>query len=330
MKKLLKSLVYTILAIVAIGLVLVLTLPLWVGPVVKPLANSVVPKCTKTSFHMGHLSLNPYTGRCELGDVRLGNPQGYSEQYAFAVSNIVVDLAMNTVADKYVHVEEVTVSDLFLSYLSGGENEVDNITQIEYNVAGGKEKYEANKAKKAAEEAEEKAKLEKMSPEERKRYEAEREASETKVVIDKLTIGNVTLVYRSKFIPVPITIPIPFTITLTDIGKESDGVTFMELCDTIVSAILKSASKVSGKAIDFVGDAASFVGDSASKLGTAVSDGAGRAVDAVSDGAGKLGTAVSDGAGKAVDAVSDGAGKAVDAVSDGAGKAVDAVKGLFN
>ena len=319
MKKLIKSLVYTILAIVAIAVVLVLTLPLWVGPVVKPLANSFVPKCTKTSFHMGHLSFSPYTGRCELGDVRLGNPQGYSEEYALAVSNIVVDVAMTTVADKYVHIEEVTISDLFLSYLSGGENDVANITQIEYNVAGGKENYEANKAKKEAEEAEEKAKLEKMSPEERKRYEAEREASETKVVIDKLTISNVTLVYRSKFIPIPITIPIPFTITMTDIGKESDGVTFMELCDDIVSTILKTAGKVSGKAIDMVGDAASLIGDGASKLG-----------GAVSDGASKLGGAVSDGAGAAVDAVSDGAGKAVDAVSDGAGKAVDAVKGLFN
>ena len=39
MKKLIKSLVYTILAIVAIAVVLVLTLPLWVGPVVKPLAT---------------------------------------------------------------------------------------------------------------------------------------------------------------------------------------------------------------------------------------------------------------------------------------------------
>ena len=314
MKKLIKFLVDTILVLVALVVVMVLTLPLWVEPVVKPLANSAVPKCTKTSFNLGHLAFSPYSGRCELGDLRLGNPEGYSEEYALAVSNIVVDVAMGTVVDKYVHIEEVTISDLFLSSLSGGENDVANITQIEYNVAGGKEKYEANKAKKEAEKAEKKAKLEKMSPEERERYEAEREASETKVVIDKLTIGNVTLVYRSKFIPVPITIPIPFTITMTDIGKESDGVTFMELFDNIVSTILKTAGKVSGKAIDLVGSAASMVGDGVSKLGDAVSDGAGKAVDAVSDGASKIGGAVSDGAGKADDAVSDGAGKAVDAV----------------
>ena len=281
MKKLIKFLVYTILVLVALVVVMVLTLPLWMEPVVKPLANSAVPKCTKTSFHLGHLAFSPYSGRCELGDLRLGNPEGYSEEYALAVSNVVVDVAMSTVADKYVHIEEVTISDLFLSYLSGGENDVANITQIEYNVAGGKEKYEANKAKKEAEEAEEKAKLEKMSPEERERYEAERKDSETKVVIDKLTISNVTLVYRSKFIPIPITIPIPFTITLTDIGKESDGVTFMELCDDIVSTILTTAAKVSGKAIDMVGSAASLVGDGVSKLGGAVSDGAGKAVDAV-------------------------------------------------
>ena len=318
MKKLLKVLGCIILGIVALALILVLTLPLWLGPVVKPTANSIVPKLTKTSFNLGHLYLNPYTGRFELGDMQLGNPQGYSEKYAVTASNIVVDVAMSTLGDKYIHIEEVTVAGVFVSYQDGGEHGVDNFTQIQYNVAGGKEKYEEAKAKAEAEQqkkdaadeaeaAELKAKLEKMSAEEREQYEAEKaveEAAAKKVVVDKLTISDISLKYGM------LTIPVPVTITMTDLGKESDGLTMSELFDKIWEAILKSALAV---------------GDGAKALGGLLKDGAG----ALGDGAGKAVDAVSDGASKIGGAVSDGAGKAVDAVSDGAGKAVDAVKSLF-
>ena len=328
MKKLLKILGCIVLGIVALALVLVLTLPLWLGPVVKPSANAIVPKLTKTSFNLGHLSLNPYTGRFELGDMQLGNPQGYSEKYAVTASNIVVDVAMNTLGDKYVHVEEVTVAGVFVSYQDGGENDVDNFTQIQYNIAGGKEKYEAAQAKAKAEKekadaadeadaAELEAKLEKMSPEEREKYEAEKAAEEAaakKVVIDKLTISDIKLVYGKLPIPVP-------SITLTDLGKESDGLTMSELVDKVWEAILNSALAV--------GDGAKALGGLLKSGAGALGEGAGKTVDAVGAGAGKAVDAVGAGAGKAIDVVGEGAGKAVDAVSEGAGKAVDAVKSLF-
>ena len=146
MKKLLKIVGGIVLGIVVLALLLVLTLPLWLGPVVKPIANAAVPNVTKTSFNLGHLYLNPYTGRFELGDMRLGNPVGYDEPTAVSVDNLVVDVAMTTLGDKYVHVEEVTVDGVFVSLVNGGANNVDNMTQIQYNVAGGKEAYELKQA----------------------------------------------------------------------------------------------------------------------------------------------------------------------------------------
>ena len=337
MKKLLKILGCIILGIVALALVLVLTLPLWLGPVVKPSANAIVPKLTKTSFNLGHLYLNPYTGRFELGDMQLGNPQGYSEQYAVTASNIVIDVAMSTLGDKYIHIEEVTVAGVFVSYQDGGEHGVDNFTQIQYNVAGGKEKYEAARAKAKAEQekkdaadeaeaAELKAKLEKMSAEEREQYEAEQAAEAAaakKVVVDKLTISDIRLKYGMLTIPVP-------SITLKDLGKESDGLTAGELFEKIWEAVFNAALAV-GDGVKALGgllkDGAGALGDGAGKAMDAI--GAGKAVDAVGSGAGKAVDAVGSGAGKAVDAVGEGAGKAVDAVGEGAGKAVDAIKGLF-
>ena len=146
MKKFLKFVMYVVLIAVALVVLLVATLPLWLGPVVKPAANVAVSKMTETEFNLGHLYLNPYTGRFEIGDMVLGNPKGYDEPVAVSLSNLVVDVAMNTVHAKYIHVEEVTVDGFFASYVKGGENGVDNFKQIQYNVAGGKEAYELKQA----------------------------------------------------------------------------------------------------------------------------------------------------------------------------------------
>ena len=328
MKKAVKIIVGAVIAVVALVLILVLTLPLWLGPVVKPSANAAVPKITKTDFHLGHLYLNPYTGRFEIGDMQLGNPSNYDEKQAVTLDKLTVDLSMTTLGDEYVHVEEVVVDGVFVSYVNA--DGVNNFQQIQYNVAGGKEKYEANQAKAKAEKAkQEAAKGEK--PEK-----AKDEAGAKKLVIDKLVINNIKFKYGFLTIPVP-------SITLTDLGKKSDGVTFSELCDQIMQALIKSATAVGdgikalggavgdgAKAItEGAGKAVSAVSDAAGSGAKAVSDAAGNSVKAVSEGAGKAVSAVSDVAGSGTKAVSDGAGKAVDAVGDGAKKAADALKSLF-
>ena len=360
MKKLLKFIAYAIGAVLALALLLVLTLPLWLGPVVKPTVRTVVPKFTGTSFDLAHLYLNPYTGRLEIGGFVLGNPKGYDEPVAVSLSNLVFDAGMTTLADKYVHIEEITIDGLFASYVDGGEHDVDNFTQIQYNVYGGKEKYEEAKRKAAEKEAEEENKAEEGE-------EPEKDVSERKLVIDKLTVKNVRVKYGL------VTIPVPVDIVLTDIGKDSGGATFSEVCEQVWEAILKSAGAVGGgvKALgSFIGEQAGKLGEHASKLGEsataaakAVGDGASKAVDTVSSGvksasdavgdgaskavdtvsggvksasdavgsgASKAADTVGDGASKAVDTVGEGAKKATDAVSDGAKKATDAVKNLFS
>lgn len=314
MKKALKIIGGIVLAIVALVIVLVLTLPIWLGPVVKPVANTAVPKITKTDFHLGHLSLNPYTGRFELGDMQLGNPSNYDEKQAVTLDKLVVDVAMNTLATDVIHVEEVTVDGVFVSYVSA--DGVNNFDQIQYNVAGGKEKYEANKAKA---EAEAKTSADKSAKEEEKADEDE--GPSKRLVIDKLVINNI------KFKLGMITLPVP-SLTLTDLGKKSDGITLKELGEQIMQAIMKSATAVGDgvKALgNMLGDGASVVGEGASKAASAVGESASKAASVVGDGASKTVDAVGEGAKK----LGEGAGKAVDAVGEGAKKTVDALKSLF-
>ena len=298
-----KILLWIIGILIAIPVILVATLPLWLGPIARPIVNVAVDPITQTSFDIDHLYLNPYTGRFEMRELKLGNPQGYDAEYAVAISNLAVDVAMKTLGDKYVHVEDVVVEGVYISYLDGGENDVDNFTQIQYNVAGGKEKFEEKQAKAKAEKAEskeaeearakaeeeaEKAKLDAMSDEEREAYERQKEEEAelaelkaTKFVIDHVLIRDVSLRIGM------VTIPIP-TIELNDLGKEDDGVDAEGVLDAIWKAILKSACAI---------------GDGAKALGGMLGDGAMKAAGLLGDGASALGDgakAAGEGAVKAI------------------------------
>lgn len=310
MKKLIKYTVYTILSLVALLLLAVLTIPLWIGSMARPVINKSVPLITKTHFNIAHLSLNPYTGRFQLGGFVLGNPEGYDEKTAVSLGNLVFDVAMTTLGDEYVHIEEVVVEDVFVSYVKGGQYDVDNFTQIQYNVAGSKEEYE--EAKKRSALAETEAGEEVLEESE----EAVEEVSERKFVIDRLVIKGIKLKYG------PITIPVPVDIELKDLGKKSDGMTLAELVEEIWKAILASAGAI-GEGVKALG---SVIGESAGKLEKDIS----QAADSLGMGASKTAEAVGEGAAKTVETVTEGTSKAVDAVGEGVKKTSDAVKKLLS
>ena len=127
--------------------------------------------------------------------------------------------------------------------------------------AGSQEKYEEAKRKaglaktEAGEEAIEEAE------------EAAEDVSKRKFVIDRLSIKGVKVKYGK------LTIPIPVDIVLTDLGKESDGLTLTELCQEVWKSILKAASAIGDgvKAIgNIIGEGAGQLGEGAKKTSEAV------------------------------------------------------------
>ena len=304
--KLVKILLKTVLWIVAIVIVALLTLPLWFGPVVKTAANSVVPGIVKTDFHLGHLSLNPYTCRFELGDLQLANPAGYLEKYAATVGDIAFDADTLSLATDVIHIEEIKVKDIFVSYVSGGtgEEKVNNFQQIQYNIAGGKEKYEQAKAEKAKREPEPKAE--------------EKPAKSKKLIIDRLEISG--LVVQLGILPIRVP-----SITLTDLGKKSGGATLTELGQEIWNGILKAAGNV-GEAI---GEMAGQATEAANKAAAQATEAAGQATKAVGDAAGQATKALGDAANKAGEAGGKADGDAAIKAGEAAGKALDSLKKLW-
>ena len=337
--KAIKILLKAVVVIVALVVVALLALPLWFGPVVKTAANAAVPGVVKTDFHLGHLHLNPYTARFELRDMQLSNPAGYSEKYAVTLGDITFDAETLSLATDVVHIEEITVKDIFVSVVNGGENKVGNFKQIQYNVAGGKEKYEAAQAEKqqAADAEAEKIRLEEMqnekAAEEEKAKVAEEEKPAKKIIIDKLHISGLKV--QLGFLP----LAFPATIELKDIGRKTGGATLAEAWQQIWTGILQAAG-VAGdqlKALgNLTGDAAKQATEAATKAASQATEAATKAASQATEAVGNVAGQAGDAAGKAASAVSDSAANATKAAGDAmnkageaASKAMDSLKNLW-
>jgi len=297
MKKAVKIILGAVLAVVALVVVLVLALPLWIGPVATGVANKVVPGITGTDFTLGEFALNPYSGTLCVGAMELGNPKSYKEKTAVRLDRFSADLGMTTVFGKVVHVEDVTLDGLYV-YASGLTGA--NFQEIADHATGGKAKADGKPA-----EAQKPVDVKKPGDVEQP-AEAKKSGEEgKKVCIDHLALRNIKI--KIGMMPA---MPVP-ALEFRDLGKPKDktsegGITLEELWQTIVEKVMATVG-VTGDGLKALGN---FSVDGAKSAGAA----AGKAVNAVGDGAKSAGAA---------------AGKAVNAVGDGAKKTVDALKSLF-
>ena len=335
--KVIKFLFKLVLWLIALAVVALLTLPLWFGPVVKTVAGKVAPKVAQIELSMDHLSLNPYTARFELRGLRVGNPAGYAERYAATVGDVIFDAETASLVTDVIHIEEIKVRDVFVSYVSGGPEKVNNFQQIKYNVAGGKEQYEAAQAEKQRQQAIEEQETGPEQP-------VESDKPAKRFIIDRLEVSGLTI--QLGVLP----LKIPVGLTLTDIGKESGGATLAEVSQRIWDEILKAAGAVgdqlkalgalatdAGKsATEAVGKAADAAVKSLGTVTSAATESLGAATSAASGvvsggakAAGEGAKAVGEGAKAVVDGGAKTVGEGAKAVGDGAKKALDSLKSLW-
>ena len=284
MKKIIKR---TLAVIGCILLVLVLALalhPLWLGSAVKCGAEKVGPKFTGTPIALANCDINLYGGRVAFDGFVLDNPAGASEKVAASVGAFKVVVDPSTVASDVIVVKEITIKDIFASYID--VNGTNNFDVIAANAAGPQ--------------AEEPSEAE-AAPETETTAEAEEEKPAKKVVIEKLTISGVKVVLGG----FPIVVPVD--ITLTDIGKESDGATLEEVCAKISEAVMKSAGAI---------------GDALKSLGGAGMEALDGATDALKD-AGANATEALKGATDSLKNVGEGA---ADSLKDAGAATTDALK----
>ena len=264
--KAIKKIAKVILWIVAAVVVLLLALPLWIGPVAKGVANAAGPKVTGTDFHLGEFALNPYTGTLHVGDMQLANPTNFSEKNAVDLKSFDVDFAMTSlVVGKKYRVELVMLDGLVVYSDPTGAN----FAQIAENASGGKKDGEDAK---------------KPAPGPEKPAEPAQEKKEGKgVQIDKIILRNITVKYG--LMPVKI----PMDIELNDIGKEAEeGASFEEVWQAVVNKVMSATNAIGdlGKGtVDAAKGAAGAVTDAAKGATDSVTDAAKGAKDSVTDAA---------------------------------------------
>lgn len=221
--KVLKFILKAVIWIVVIVVVALLALPLWIGPVAKGVANSVVPNITGTAFNLGEFGLNPYVGTLHVGDMQLANPTNFSEKNAVSLTKFDADFAVSSLfGEKKYRVESVELDGLVVY----SDMTASNFRLIADNAMGGGKKPAPAEKPEAAE-----------TPEKR----AEEPAAKG-FQIDRLVIDNVTL--KLGLVPVKI----PTKIEIKDIGANSeDGASIQEVVAAVYAEILSAAGIVGGK-----------------------------------------------------------------------------------
>ena len=321
-KTTLKVIMWIFVAIIGLILLAILTLPLWIGPVVTGVANSVVPGIVKTDFRLNEFGLNQYSGSLHVGDMKLANPtnSNFTQENCVELDKFDLKLKPLSVFTKKIHIDDITLDGLLVVTTITA----DNFIQISKNASGESGKVEegegrlkiAESAGEAPEAAREPAK-EEPAPAKK----ASHGEDGTHVVIDKLTLKNITV----KIGMVPIPLP---PIVLEGIGAEKEeGATLEDVWVAVITNVQKAMSAIGGALGDLGKGAISLGADTVNAAGDAV--GAGEAVDAIGTGLGKTLDTATELGGGVLDAAGSGLEKTTDTIKDAGGAAIDMLKKIL-
>ena len=291
-----------ILGILIVLVVLVVAGILFIDSIAKTAVVKGVPAVLGDDItaSVTRLHIEPLNVRMEIGDLIIGNPEGYSKDgYAFKLGDIIADVDGSTITNDKIRIEHLRLKDINVVYERGLTSS--NLDEI----LGRLEKKE--KEEKEQEQKEEK-----------------KESKEKTFQFDKIEIENVGVTLKIKGLPGKAPIAVSMD-PLENLGADGEGITALDLTYEILGAIIKKAV-----ALDAVSDALGAVGDTATAIGSAAASAATGAANAAVD-AGM--NAASNAASAASDAVTGATSAAVDAansaVNDAANAAAGALQGLF-
>ncbi len=228
MKKILKVALKVILWTLAVVFVLLLLLPLWVGPVVTGVANSIVPDKVGTDFRLGEFCLNPYVGSVHVGDMQLANPAGFTRGNCVELGDLNVKIDMSSVLSKKIRIENVELNGLYVVIEKNGKNfkalaPADAQGEASADVTIDAAKDDGVKEEPVAEDA----------------VSAEESSEEgPRVQIDRLVLKNVRVKYGMILVPIP-------TIVLTNIGADDpEGMVWEDVWLQVSAAVMKSLGAI--------------------------------------------------------------------------------------
>ncbi|MFO7937969.1 MAG: AsmA family protein [Kiritimatiellia bacterium] len=272
MKKIIKIAAGVVAVVLVLLIGFIATLPLTISPLVQKGAAAAGPKLLGVrTVSVGDVQLKPVAGQLILSDLKIGNPEGYSENDSFAVKTVDIDLKTSSL----VRGDTIYIERIFI-----------DAPAILYESQNGKSNFDTMLEK--AQKAEKEQKEDRSSDDEAKK----------KVVIEEFVLNGSTVAYSSKLtFGKAVTVPLP-PIKMKDIGKDSGGVNAIEALEQVMSEILGglrdavtgAASSIGGGAADAArksGEAAKSAAESTTAAAGDVADSAEKAAKDAAESAGK-------------------------------------------
>ena len=235
------------------------------NPIVEKAVNAAAPAALGVPVTLQGADLSLVRGRVALTGLHVGNPEGYKTDGLLDLGSVKVRLDVSSLLSDVVVIREIAIDGLVVTYEKGLLNS--NLGALIDQLS-------------AAEEAPEAAE------------ETGQEKPGKKVVIEKLVIADSQMnlsVTGAAALTGGGALPIPLPkITLTDLGKEKEGVTLVEAVAHVLKAVagatgtaLAGSAKLLGQGAGAVGEGALAVGEGTVEAGKAVVGGtvdAGKAV----------------------------------------------------
>ena len=270
MKKWIK-IVAGILVVLAIVFV---ALDLSLGKIVLKGVNAAAPGALGVPVTLQGSDISLMRGKAALSGLHVGNPEGFKTAGLLDLGSVSVDIDNSTLLSDTIVIKEIAIDGLVVTFEKGLRN--NNLGALIDQLSAGKEEQQPS-GEGEAQTAEKPGK---------------------KVVIEKLTISGSRMNFSVTGLAAltgggSIPIPLP-PITLTDLGKEKEGVTPIEVVEEILNAIASAATTAISGAGNLLGEGAGAVGAGASDAGKAVMDGASDAGKAIGNAATDAGKAVGD------------------------------------
>ncbi|MBP5319876.1 MAG: AsmA family protein [Kiritimatiellae bacterium] len=264
-KKGFKIIMGLLVTVVVLVVALVVALPVIISPVVK----QVGPKLLGVPVSVESVGVNPFTGSLAIKDVKIGNPEGFSEKEMFAVNTISVKMDLASLKSDTIIIKDITILEPAIRYEKPLKGKSNFETLLDNLGSGEKDQKEPSAEKK----------------------DEKKEGEGKKVVIEHFLLkGSKMVVATGVTLGAGVPVPTP-DIELNNIGKKGGGITAIEATREVLTSMVTGLAKAAASIVTGAAEAAGTVvkgtagaiGDAASGLKNLVTGGDKAAKDAKKD-----------------------------------------------
>jgi uncharacterized protein involved in outer membrane biogenesis len=248
-----KKIIVRILVVVVVLLVAAfIVVGMFLDSIVKKGVETAGPAITKVDVRLDGVSLSIFSGKGTIKGLFVGNPEGYKTASAIQVGEATVQVKPGSLMSDKIVVESVSIMAPDIT-IEGGLKE-NNLTKIMENVQSFSGSTTTNAPQGGTQKPAQKIQ-----------------------VNDLLITGGKVNVSLSLLGGKTMTVPLP-EIHLTDLGKDSDGITPAELAQTVMKNIVDGALSGASKAVSSIGSGAA---DAAKSVGEGAKEGAGKVTKSI-------------------------------------------------